>query len=136
MTSYLYHRLDWDITFCIHVLNWHYIRALLYHTFPHPHTCAIRFHKLVWSAYGIHGAHPSGLIIGGSDNGTITMWSADRIIRSETAPLTISMLFPSNYSLPLSLPYSFPLLLPSPSLSLSLPPSPSSLLPSVVPLMP
>ena len=52
----------------------------------------IRFHKLVWSAYGIQGAHPSGLIIGGSDNGTITMWSADRIIRSETAPLTIVLI--------------------------------------------
>ena len=109
---------------------------IISYSFPHPHICAIRFHKLVWSAYGIHGAHPSGLIIGGSDNGTITMWSADRIIRSETAPLAISMLVPSNYSLPLSLPYSFPLLLPFPSLSLSLFPFPSSLLPSVVPLMP
>ena len=42
-----------------------------------------RFHKLVWSGHGGGGGgeDPAGIIIGGSDNGTINMWSADRIIQ-------------------------------------------------------
>ena len=41
----------------------------------------LRFHKLVWSGQGTDGDEPSGQIIGGSDNGIITVWSADKVAR-------------------------------------------------------
>ena len=40
-----------------------------------------RFHKLAWSAHGQEGVNACGVLAGGSDNGTITLWSADKIIR-------------------------------------------------------
>jgi protein transport protein SEC31 len=42
----------------------------------------LRFHKLAWSAHGQEGVNACGVIAGGSDNGTITLWAADKIIRS------------------------------------------------------
>ena len=42
-----------------------------------------RFHKLAWSSHGQEGVNACGIIAGGSDNGTISLWSADKIIRYE-----------------------------------------------------
>lgn len=40
-----------------------------------------RFHKLIWSGHGITGdAHPLGVVIGGSDNGNITIWDVNKIV--------------------------------------------------------
>ncbi|KAL5502041.1 hypothetical protein EMCRGX_G008739 [Ephydatia muelleri] len=39
-----------------------------------------RFHKLVWSALGTGNEHPSGVLVGGCDNGTITLWNVDAIM--------------------------------------------------------
>ena len=41
-----------------------------------------RFHKLIWSALGLEdGSHQMGVIVGGSDNGTLTIWDADKILK-------------------------------------------------------
>lgn len=40
-----------------------------------------RFHKLLWSAMGIDGPHPHGIVIAGSDNGIVTFWDADKILQ-------------------------------------------------------
>lgn len=39
-----------------------------------------RFHKLVWSALGIGNEYPAGVLVGGCDNGTITLWNVDGIM--------------------------------------------------------
>ena len=40
-----------------------------------------RFHKLIWSGYGIaNETSPMGVVIGGSDNGNITVWDVNKII--------------------------------------------------------
>ena len=38
-----------------------------------------RFHKIVWSGHLTD--EPRGLIIGGSDNGVLTVWSAAKVAR-------------------------------------------------------
>ena len=43
--------------------------------------CTQRFHKLVWTAHDTTKSHPSGLLIGGADNGTITLWSVEKIMK-------------------------------------------------------
>lgn len=41
-----------------------------------------RFHKLIWSDFGrTEEMHPMGLVIGGSDNGSISLWDPDKIIQ-------------------------------------------------------
>ena len=42
---------------------------------------SLRFHKLAWSTHGREGVNACGVIAGGSDNGIITLWAADKIIR-------------------------------------------------------
>jgi protein transport protein SEC31 len=39
-----------------------------------------RFHKLIWSG---HGGDDMGVVLGGSDNGIITIWNMDKLIKSE-----------------------------------------------------
>ncbi len=44
-----------------------------------------RFHKLNWSGLGLaDGSHPQGVLIGGSDNGTITFWDVANILEYVT----------------------------------------------------
>lgn len=40
-----------------------------------------RFHKIVWSQYGATAEHPMGVVIGGSDNGGISVWDVQSISR-------------------------------------------------------
>ena len=41
-----------------------------------------RFHKLSWSGVGLDSdSHPHGVIVGGADNGTITLWDAAKILQ-------------------------------------------------------
>ena len=41
-----------------------------------------RFHKINWSGLGLSdGSHPKGIVVGGSDNGTITLWDAAKIVQ-------------------------------------------------------
>ncbi|XP_062521196.1 protein transport protein Sec31A-like [Corticium candelabrum] len=43
-----------------------------------------RFHKLVWAAYGLSGAdRANGLLIGGSDNGTVYHWDCAEIMKGK-----------------------------------------------------
>ena len=40
-----------------------------------------RLHSLLWTAHGMEGdSAPSGLLVGGADGGTITLWNANSII--------------------------------------------------------
>lgn len=43
--------------------------------------CTQRFHKLVWSAHEMSESLPSGLLIGGADNGAITLWDVGKIMK-------------------------------------------------------
>ena len=44
-----------------------------------------RFHKLVWGSHGIDSStSSSGLLIGGSDNGLISIYNAQKIISGDT----------------------------------------------------
>lgn len=38
-----------------------------------------RFHKLIWSHHGTSSDYPMGVVIGGSDNGGISLWNIDKI---------------------------------------------------------
>ena len=42
-----------------------------------------RYHKLVWSCHGMEGSGdaPSGMLIGGADNGNVLIWNVDNIIK-------------------------------------------------------
>lgn len=41
-----------------------------------------RFHKLLWSGYGIDDdLYPMGVVIGGSDNGNVSMWNVEEIVK-------------------------------------------------------
>lgn len=44
--------------------------------------CACRFHSLIWTAFDADGKHPSGRLIGGSENGALTIFSPDSILSS------------------------------------------------------
>ena len=55
---------------------------MLFHPYIVRNFSTPRFHKLAWSAHGQEGVNACGVIAGGSDNGTITLWAADKIIGS------------------------------------------------------
>ena len=41
-----------------------------------------RFHKLVWAGYDLNNSdRPHGLLIGGSDNGTVCHWDPAEIMK-------------------------------------------------------
>uniref|UniRef100_A0A8C5TFA1 SEC31 homolog B, COPII coat complex component n=1 Tax=Malurus cyaneus samueli TaxID=2593467 RepID=A0A8C5TFA1_9PASS len=46
-----------------------------------------RFHKLIWGNFGNGSSESSGVIIGGGDNGVLTMYSAHRILSSKSDPV-------------------------------------------------
>ena len=47
----------------------------------HMYPCMHRLHSLLWTAHGMEGdSAPSGLLVGGADGGTITLWNANSII--------------------------------------------------------
>ncbi|XP_064319745.1 protein transport protein Sec31B isoform X2 [Phalacrocorax carbo] len=46
-----------------------------------------RFHKLIWGNFGNGSAESSGVIIGGGDNGVLTMYSVHRILASKSEPV-------------------------------------------------
>ncbi|XP_062436179.1 protein transport protein Sec31B isoform X3 [Rhea pennata] len=46
-----------------------------------------RFHKLIWGNFGNESPESSGVIIGGGDNGVLTMYSAHRILASKSDPI-------------------------------------------------
>lgn len=46
-----------------------------------------RFHKLIWGNFGNGSPESSGVIIGGGDNGVLTMYSAHRILSSKSEPV-------------------------------------------------
>ncbi|KAM9379533.1 protein transport protein Sec31B [Phaethornis superciliosus] len=50
-------------------------------------TASNRFHKLVWGNFGDGSPEPSGVIIGGGDNGVLTMYSAHHILTSKSEPV-------------------------------------------------
>ncbi|NXK13455.1 SC31B protein, partial [Herpetotheres cachinnans] len=46
-----------------------------------------RFHKLIWGNFGNGSPESSGVIIGGGDNGVLTMYSVHRILASKNEPV-------------------------------------------------
>ncbi|NXN92446.1 SC31B protein, partial [Rhinopomastus cyanomelas] len=46
-----------------------------------------RFHKLIWGDFGNGAPESSGVIIGGGDNGLLTMYSVHRILASKSEPV-------------------------------------------------
>ncbi|NWI90384.1 SC31B protein, partial [Pitta sordida] len=52
-------------------------------TFP----ASNRFHKLIWGNFGNGSPESSGVIIGGGDNGVLTMYSVHRILTSKSEPV-------------------------------------------------
>ncbi|NWQ86923.1 SC31B protein, partial [Burhinus bistriatus] len=46
-----------------------------------------RFHKLIWGNLGNGSPESSGVIIGGGDNGVLTMYSVHRILASKSEPV-------------------------------------------------
>uniref|UniRef100_A0A8C0V5V3 Protein transport protein Sec31A n=1 Tax=Cyanistes caeruleus TaxID=156563 RepID=A0A8C0V5V3_CYACU len=46
-----------------------------------------RFHKLIWGNFGNGSAESSGVIIGGGDNGVLTMYSVHQILTSKGDPV-------------------------------------------------
>ncbi|KFZ68611.1 Protein transport protein Sec31B [Podiceps cristatus] len=46
-----------------------------------------RFHKLIWGNFGNGSPESSGVIIGGGDNGVLTMYSVHRILTSKSEPV-------------------------------------------------
>ncbi|KAK2523529.1 Sec31b [Columba guinea] len=46
-----------------------------------------RFHKLIWGNFGNGSPESSGVIIGGGDNGVLTMYSVHRILASKSEPI-------------------------------------------------
>ena len=51
--------------------------------------CALspnRFHKLVWGKHGMtKGTNPNGLIVGGTDNGTVYVYDAEKLLGGSEA---------------------------------------------------
>ncbi|KAE8591061.1 hypothetical protein XENTR_v10018300 [Xenopus tropicalis] len=61
---------------------------------PHPdmkkrgvYPVSNRFHKILWGSFGSGLLDSSGIIIGGGDNGVITLYSASKILASEEEPV-------------------------------------------------
>lgn len=52
-------------------------------TFP----ASNRFHKLIWGNFGNGSPESSGVIVGGGDNGVLTMYSVHRILASRSDPV-------------------------------------------------
>ncbi|XP_019411587.1 PREDICTED: protein transport protein Sec31B [Crocodylus porosus] len=50
-------------------------------------TTSNRFHKLIWGSFGNGTSSSSGVIIGGGDNGVLTMYSASQILTSGKEPV-------------------------------------------------
>ncbi|XP_032550503.1 protein transport protein Sec31B isoform X1 [Chiroxiphia lanceolata] len=46
-----------------------------------------RFHKLIWGNFGNGSPESSGVVIGGGDNGVLTMYSVHRILSSKSEPV-------------------------------------------------
>ncbi|NWI14870.1 SC31B protein, partial [Crypturellus soui] len=46
-----------------------------------------RFHKLIWGSFGNESPESSGVIIGGGDNGVLTMYSVQRIVAAKSEPV-------------------------------------------------
>ncbi|XP_067393493.1 protein transport protein Sec31B [Emydura macquarii macquarii] len=46
-----------------------------------------RFHKLIWGSFGNGSSNSSGVIVGGGDNGVLTLFSASQILTSGTEPI-------------------------------------------------
>ncbi|XP_071420580.1 protein transport protein Sec31B isoform X2 [Pithys albifrons albifrons] len=46
-----------------------------------------RFHKLIWGSFGNGSPESSGVIIGGGDNGVLTMYSVHHILTSKREPV-------------------------------------------------
>ncbi|KAJ7401000.1 Protein transport protein Sec31B [Pitangus sulphuratus] len=46
-----------------------------------------RFHKLIWGNFGNGSPESSGVVIGGGDNGVLTMYSVHRILTSKGEPV-------------------------------------------------
>lgn len=41
-----------------------------------------RFHKLIWSGFGLNNeTYPMGVVVGGSDNGSMTLWNVEKIAK-------------------------------------------------------
>nr|XP_056706532.1 protein transport protein Sec31B [Euleptes europaea] len=45
-----------------------------------------RFHKLIWGSFAKGGSDPSGVIVGGGDNGAITLYGASQSLASANEP--------------------------------------------------
>jgi protein transport protein SEC31 len=52
-----------------------------------------RFHKIIWGSFGIGGGsgdeHPSGVIVGGCDNGVMQVYDASKFLKNEN-PLVLT----------------------------------------------
>ncbi|XP_030059374.1 protein transport protein Sec31B isoform X1 [Microcaecilia unicolor] len=48
---------------------------------------ASRFHKLIWGSFGVGPPDFSGVIVGGGDNGVITLYNASQILTSGKEPV-------------------------------------------------
>ncbi|NXY67077.1 SC31B protein, partial [Glareola pratincola] len=46
-----------------------------------------RFHKLIWGNFGNGSPESSGVVVGGGDNGVLTMYSVHRILASKSEPV-------------------------------------------------
>ncbi|NXY43850.1 SC31B protein, partial [Ceuthmochares aereus] len=46
-----------------------------------------RFHKLIWGNFGNESPESNGVIVGGGDNGVLTMYSVHRILASKSEPV-------------------------------------------------
>uniref|UniRef100_A0A8C9NVJ9 Protein transport protein Sec31A n=1 Tax=Serinus canaria TaxID=9135 RepID=A0A8C9NVJ9_SERCA len=46
-----------------------------------------RFHKLIWGSFGNGSAESSGVLLGGGDNGVLTMYSVHRVLASKGDPV-------------------------------------------------
>ncbi|XP_075278866.1 protein transport protein Sec31B isoform X2 [Opisthocomus hoazin] len=46
-----------------------------------------RFHKLIWGNFGNGSSESSGVIVGGGDNGVLTMYSVHRVLASKSEPV-------------------------------------------------
>ena len=44
-----------------------------------------RFHKLVWGTFGMEKEEtPSGILVGGTDSGSVVLWNPVKILNGET----------------------------------------------------
>ncbi len=60
-----------------------------------PKACSVpvdhRYHKLIWGPGGVaEGARPSGILAGGLDQGVLTLYDADKLLRGATEDAVLS----------------------------------------------